>query len=158
MSFSDHGADADRLLTFEIQGELYALPIDGVLEVSDAEKLYCIPTVAPRFAEVINHHGDALPVVHRNDLLGLQEDRTDRDSRVGSPVLVISDRRSATAKMGLLVDRVVGLENGCAAASRGTDPVAERREFGGRVASVLDPCRLVERAQQLIETSVRGTA
>lgn len=155
MSSFDPGGDADRLLTFEIGGALYALPIDGVLEVSNAENLYCIPTVAPRVAEVINHHGDALPVVHRADLLGLEENRGDRHSQRGKPVLVISDRRSAAAKLGLLVDRVIGLENGNAATSRGTDPVAERRELGGRIASILDPHRLVERAQQLIDHSVR---
>ena len=155
MSPLAHGPDGDRLLVFEIQDALYALPIDGILEVGDAEDLYCIPTVAPGVAEVINHHGDALPVVHRADLLGLQEEGRDRDSASGSPVLVISDRRSSAAKLGLLVDRVIGLEKGKAAQSRGSDLVAERRELGGRIASILDPSRLVDRAQQLIDHAVR---
>lgn len=137
----------DRLLTFEVGGSVYALPIAGVLEVAEVGQIACIPMVPPGIAGVVNHHGDALPVIRRASLLDL-----DAES-LGDPqhVLVISDRPTHSARLGLPVDRVLGLVDGEGAAARGSDPVAERRTIDGRVASVLDPRRLVERAREVIE-------
>ena len=42
---------ADRLLTFELGGMLYALPISGVLEVAEALELACVPTLPPSLGE-----------------------------------------------------------------------------------------------------------
>ena len=52
-----------RLLTFEIGGSVYALPIACVVEVSDVDALSSIPTVPFGTAGMMNHHGDALPLV-----------------------------------------------------------------------------------------------
>ena len=96
--------------------------------------------------------GDALPVVHRTHLF-----ETDAES-AGAPehVLVVSDRASGAARLGLDVDRVLGLVDGAGATSRSGDPVAERRPLGSRVAHILDPARLVERARLTIEGSLAG--
>jgi hypothetical protein len=49
---------------------------------------------------------------------------------------------------------VLGLVDGAAAAMSGAKVVAERRSIQGRVASVLDPQRLVSQARDVIESSL----
>ena len=61
----------ERLLTFEIAGALFAMPITGVLEVAERSGTARIPTVPESIASVMNYRGDALPVVRREQLLDL---------------------------------------------------------------------------------------
>ena len=140
----------DRLLTFEVAGDLYAMPIAGVLEVADAGRVTCIPTLPTRMGGVINYHGDALPVLNCSSLFEVDE------SEFGEPgsILVISGRAGESARLGIPIDRVLGLVDGAAAAMSGAKAVAERRSIQGRVASVLDPQRLVSQARDVIESSL----
>jgi len=139
----------DRLLTFEVAGDFYAIPIAGVLEVADAVHLTCIPTLPTSIGGVINYHGDALPVLNCASLFDINE------SELGEPdsILVISGRMGESARLGIPIDRVLGLVDGAAAAMSGAKAVAERRSIQGRVASVLDPQRLVSEAREMIESS-----
>jgi purine-binding chemotaxis protein CheW len=140
----------DRLLTFEVAGDLYAMPISGVLEVADAARMTCIPTLPTSMGGVINYHGDALPVLNCSSLFEVNE------SELGEPssILVISGRVGESARLGIPIDRVLGLVDGAAAAMSGAKTVAERRSIQGRVASVLDPQRLVSQARDVIESSL----
>ena len=63
----------ERMLTFEVGASLYALPIACVREVCEVEPLSCVPTLPASVAGVVNHHGDALPVLRRSVLLGVDE-------------------------------------------------------------------------------------
>jgi purine-binding chemotaxis protein CheW len=138
---------AQRLLTFAVGGSIYALPIASVLEVAENGPAACIPTVPLRTAWVMNHHGDALPVVRSSVLLGLDE------ARVPEPehVLVITALPTGSPSLGLPVDRILGLVDGAGASAHDADPIAERRTVEGRVANVLDAQRLVSRAKTVIE-------
>ncbi len=140
----------DRLLTFEVAGDFYAMPIASVLEVADAARMTCIPTLPTSMGGVINYHGDALPVLNCSSLFEVNE------SELGEPssILVISGRVGESARLGIPVDRVLGLIDGAAAAMSGAKAVAERRSIQGRVASVLDPQRLVSQARDVIESSL----
>ena len=140
----------DRLLTFEVAGDLYAMPIAGVLEVADAGRVTCIPTLPTSMGGVINYHGDALPVLNCSSLFEVNE------SEIGEPssILVISGCAGESARLGIPIDRVLGLVDGVAAAMSGAKVVAERRSIQGRVASVLDPQRLVSQARDVIESSL----
>ncbi len=140
----------DRLLTFEVAGDFYAIPITGVLEVAEARRVTCIPTLPTRTGGVINYHGDALPVVNCSSLFDVSE------SELAEPgiILVIAGRVGDSAQLGIPVDRVLGLVDGVAAATPGAKAVAERRSIQGRVASVLDPQRLVSQARNVIESSL----
>ena len=142
----------DRLLSFEIQGQLFAMPIAGVLEVADTSARSCIPSVSRDVACVVNYRGDALPVVRREHLLELEPESDD----AAEHVLVLTDSRTGAARLGLDVDRVLGFIEGPGAKARGSDPVAERRPEQGRVAHILDPARLIERARNVIEDSPAG--
>ena len=140
----------DRLLTFEVAGDFYAMPIASVLEVTDAGRVTCIPTLPTSMGGVINYHGDALPVLNCSSLFEVNE------SELGEPssILVISGRVGESARLGIPIDRVLGLVDGAAAAMSGAKAVAERRSIQGRVASVLDPQRLVSQARNVIESSL----
>jgi len=145
----------DRLLSFEIQGQLFAMPIAGVLEVADMHTHSCIPSLPRSVASVVNYRGDALPVVRREHLLDLAPAR-EGDNGKPEHILVLTDSRTDTARLGLDVDRVLGFIDGPGANARGSDPVAERRPEQGRVAHILDPACLIERARNVIEDSPLG--
>lgn len=137
-----------RLLTFEIGTSLFAMPISGVLEVAERSDPACVPGVPRDVACVVNYRGDALPVVRRERLLALSEAPSEP-----AHVLVITDRPTHAARLGLEVDRVLGLVDGMGAVARGPDPVAETRPMEGRVVQIVDPARLVARAREVVEDS-----
>ena len=140
----------ERLLTFEVGGSVYGLPIACVVEVTEASELACIPTIPPAQAGVLNFHGDALPVFRRETLLDLEVDELPAPSHV----LVIAPRPNGRAALGLCVDRIQGLVAGSGARALEDGPVAERRSLEGRVLFVLDAERLVARAAESIEGSL----
>ncbi|MGH0032760.1 MAG: chemotaxis protein CheW [Myxococcota bacterium] len=141
----------DRLLTFEIAGALFAMPITGVLEVAERTGSARIPTVPESTADVMNYRGDALPVVRRERLLDLP---AEPDADESEHVLVVTDPGSPVPRMGMGVDRVLGLVDGSGAASTDGSVIAERRPMDGRMACVLDPARLVARAREVVEGSL----
>lgn len=144
------GGAAQRMLTFEIGGGLFALPIEGVLEVVDSGRIACIPTMPTDVGGVVNYHGDALPLLRSNSLL-------DVDAVGFGPstsFLVITDRGGDAARLGVPVDRVLGLVDGSVPRSAAGEIIAERRSIDGRVASLLDPQQLVAKARNVIENSL----
>ena len=144
---SEHSGD-ERLLTFEIAQSLYALPISGVVEVAEVEDdLAAIPTLPAEVGGAINFHGDALPVLHARALLGVDG----AEPKTPMQIVVITDRPSEQARLGLPVDEILGLVDGPRVCAGGSDPVAERRSMDGRVAKILDPARLVAQAAGVIE-------
>ena len=139
----------DRLLSFEIHDALFALPIAGVLEVADAGRRACVPTLSPELVWVCNYRGEALPVLSRERLLELGEATT----HGAEHVLGVAHPRSGEACFGLEVDRVLGFIEGPPALERGSSLIIERRSVDGRMATILDPELLVERARQVIENA-----
>ena len=167
-------ADAERLLTFEVESAVYALPIAEVHEVAEAQRICCVPTIARNLVGIMNWHGDALPVVSAPLLLQVREEDLPADadvdpseaegaapqaaprpepgarSLVGQHVLVVSGRDDEAAQLGVPIDRVIGLVDGTRRRRGGGRLVVERRSVDGRVVSVLDPRRLVARASEVI--------
>jgi len=140
-------ASEERLLTFEIGSSLYALPIAGIVEVAEVDEAFAaIPTLPARIGGVINFHGDALPVLFSEALLGVRGDA----EKSPMQIVVVTDRPTEQARLGLPVDEILGLVNGPRAKARGADPVAERRSIDGRVGKILDPAQLVAAAEALI--------
>jgi chemotaxis signal transduction protein len=143
-------AGESRMLAFELGGTLFALPIAGVVEVAESVRVAPVPMLPRASFGVVNHHGDALPVVFGSALLEL--------SGESSPtrLLVLAGDADDPERYGLPVDRILGLLSGASAQSRSESPVAERRPHEGRVLNVLDPRRLLARAQGLVEESLSG--
>jgi chemotaxis signal transduction protein len=161
-------ASGDRLLTFEVGVSVYALPIEAVLEVTEADRATCVPGVAEEVAAVMNWHGDPLPIIASRLLLAGADEDLDSDSASASlpaadegertilreQVLIVSDRSEEAGRLGMPVDRVIGLVEGRPGPGRSQHVVVERRPVDGRVVSVLDPHRLVARAEEIIERAV----
>lgn len=135
-----------RLVLFEVGGSAYALPISDVVEVAEWAPISAIPSLGTSRAGVVNHHGDALPVVWGEALLGEVA-----SARTPENVLVLGAGGAEAGRLGLPVDRVLGLADVPAGAVAQAGVVLERRPVRGRIVAVLDAARLLERAAHVIE-------
>ncbi len=151
----------ERLLTFEVGATMYALPIEAVHEVAEAQQVSCVPGLPTAQAGVMNWSGEALPIVANHLLLAIAEQADaaaeQPESIVDEHVLVVAERADAPARLGLPVDKVVGLVDGGRRVARGQRLVQERRPIEGRVVHVLDPRELVARAGRIV-AKVEGLA
>ena len=150
----ESGLLSDRLLAFELGQTLYALPIADIAEVTELDTLASVPMVHRKVGGVVNHHGDAVPIVYGDALFGVdrpiyQEHR---------PLLILAKDPDDPNRYGVPVDRIHGLVDGPPAVNRGEGVVAERRPHDGRMISVLDPASLLDRAKEVIGSSVARTA
>jgi len=143
-------ASTQRLLTFEVGASLYALPIAHVLEVAEVEEVVGIPTLPAATGGVVNLHGDALPVLRRSALFDVAEEGLPAPAHL----LVVAGRPDQPGRLGVPVDRIVGLVDGAGAASQSGELVAERRPIGGRVVGIVDPRLLLVRAREAIERAL----
>jgi chemotaxis signal transduction protein len=143
-------AGESRLLAFELGATLFALPISGVVEVAEAARVAPVPMLDRGSFGVVNHHGDALPVVFGCALLEFSGDSAP------TRLLVLAGDVDDPERYGLPVDRILGLVAGESAPARSASPVGERRPHEGRVLNVLDPRRLLARASELVEESLSG--
>jgi chemotaxis signal transduction protein len=160
-------AGDERLLTFEVGRTVYALPIAAVHEVAEAKVLSCVPGLPVAQAGVMNWSGEALPIVANHLLLAAEDaeandassasNASDASGIAGEHVLVVAERADAPARLGLPVDRVVGLVDGGPRVARLQRLVQERRPIEGRVVHVLDPRELVARAGRIV-AKVEGVA
>lgn len=154
-----------RLLTFEVAQRLYALPISAILEVAETGGVSPVPTL-PDSGGVMNWHGEALPVIAPDVLLGAAEgaeppdaaeDDTAGDGAIVARehVLVLSERGGEVPSLGLPIDAVHGLVEGMHGPRRiaAQALVIERRPHEGRVMNVLDTRRLVACARRWVEQS-----
>ena len=145
--------NSHRLMTFEVAGTVYALPISEILEVVEQAGVSCVPTLSKDFGGVMNWHGEALPVVAPHLLLG-GSPAAAREPGCVQQLLVVTDRSDMPAQLGLPIDCVSGLVDGEPGLVRGDDVVVERRPVDNRVVSVINPQRLVARAAEVIESAV----
>ena len=145
-------SSSDRLLVFEVGEALYALPIADITEVTEVGRIASVPSLRAAVGGVMNHHGDALPIVHRGALFEIGQGPLSEPQNL----LVLGRSPEDPSRLGLPVDSIVGLVDGAGGTANGADAVVERRPIGGRLVNVLDPQRLLMRAVQVIEESVVG--
>lgn len=154
---SSKSEGSEKLLAFEIANALYALPIEVVLEVAEADRATCVPGLRSDVAGVMNWNGDPLTLVASDLILsggGRPEGPPAHPNVLRDQILVLADRGDETPRIGMPVDRVQGLITGRRSNGRATTLIVERREVGGRIVAVLDPRLLVERAGEIIERAV----
>jgi chemotaxis signal transduction protein len=140
------GGSTERLLTFEVGNAAFALPILDVHEVSEPGPVGPVPSLPRSVGGVMHYHGDALPVVSAAKLLGVVAE----ESVSPDHVVVVADRSGGTPRLGVPVDRVLGLADIEPAPVRGAGVVVSRIPIEGRVTSVLDAEMLCNRAADLI--------
>jgi chemotaxis signal transduction protein len=151
----------DRQLMFLFEGVQYALPIAWIVEVAEKGRVTSVPSLALPVGGVMNWHGEALPLVATELLLG-----RDRDEAGATPfgaattvgyaqeqVLVLSETPGSSARMGIPVDHVIGLVDGKSdtALQSDGDLVIERRPVDGRIVHILDPVALIACGGEVIE-------
>jgi chemotaxis signal transduction protein len=145
------GPDGARLVTFEVGATVYGLPIGDVIEVAEVEGVSCVPTLPLSLLGVVNHHGDALPVVSRSVVFDADDDMLPAPRHL----LVIGAEASDSARFGLPVDRVLGLVDAPARVPRsGAEIVSEHRPVDGRLVHVLSRPRLLARVVEAVGRTV----
>jgi len=144
-------ASPTRLILFEVGGAPYALPIEDVLEVRERGEHVAVPSLPPTVAGVINHHGEALPVIAAAALFdGVAELESSEH------LLVLTARNREAGQLGLPVDRVLGLADAPLGAGATGGWIRERLALRGRVVGVLDAERTLERAEQIFQSQDRS--
>jgi chemotaxis signal transduction protein len=151
-SGAGYGDGGDRLLMFLFEDVRYALPIAWVVEVAEKDRVTSVPSLALPIGGVMNWHGEALPLVATELLLGRQSDEAGATpfgaaTTVGyaqEQILVVSDKPGSLARLGMPVDRD---------ARKGEGLVVERRPVDGRIVHILDPMALVARGAEVIESA-----
>lgn len=155
--------DSERHLTFVFDDVQYAMPIAWIVEVAEKNRVTSVPSLTLPVGGVMNWHGEALPVVATELLLGRESDQAGATpfgaaTTVGyaqEQVVVVSGSPGSAARMGVPVDRVIGLVDGEAApgAAAPGGLVVERRPVDGRIVHILDPAVLVSRGEEIIENA-----
>jgi chemotaxis signal transduction protein len=150
-----------RNLTFLFDEVQYALPVAWVVEVAEKHRVTSVPSLSLPIGGVMNWQGEALPLVATELLLGRESEEAGATpfgaaTTVGyaqEQVLVVSAKPGSLARMGMPVDRVIGLvdiELNDERPSSG-ELVVSRRPIDGRIVHILDPEALVARAEEVIE-------
>lgn len=162
-SSANFGDGGDRLLMFVFDDVRYALPIAWVVEVAEKDRVTGVPSLLLPIGGVMNWHGEALPLVATELLLG-----RDRGEAGATPfgaattvgyaqdqVLVVAEKPGSVARLGMPVDRVIGLVagQGYDVRNKGEGLVVERRPVDGRIVHILDPVALVARGAEVIESA-----
>lgn len=164
MSAEDPRPDEqDRQLMFLFEDVQYAMPIAWVVEVAEKDRVTSVPSLALPVGGVMNWHGEALPIVATELLLGRESDEAGATpfgaaTTVGyaqEQVVVVAGSPGSAARMGMPVDRVIGLVDGesRSAAPRTGSLVVERRPVDDRIVHILDPAALVARGEEVIENA-----
>ena len=155
--------DRERLLMFSFEDVQYAMPIAWVVEVAEKARVTGVPSLALPVGGVMNWNGEALPLVATELLLGRESEEAGATpfgaaTTVGyaqEQVLVIAGSPDSVARMGMPVDRVIGLvddDSGEGLVQPGP-LVVERRPVDGRLVHILDPQALVARGEEVIENA-----
>lgn len=139
-----------RLILFEVSDAVYALPIADVLEVLEHSSRVGIPTLPLSVGGVVNHHGEALPVISPAALFEGSEGET-----AAEHMLVLGGVGSEAGQLGLPVERVLGLADAALSPAANTGWIRERVILDDRVVAVLDAACCLDRAEAAFSVSVR---
>lgn len=102
-------ASVEQYLTFELAGELYAIPILAVQEIRGWEPVSRIPQTPPHVLGVIDLRGSVVPVVDLRTRLSIE--RRDTTSTTVVIVVRIEVPAGAPVTVGIVVDAVSDVAN-----------------------------------------------
>ena len=138
-----------RLILFEVAGAVYALPIEDVLEVLENHNCVGIPTLPPEVGGVVNHHGEALPVITSSALFEGPQGQGGAEH-----LLVLGGTGSEAGQLGIPVERVLGLADAALDPAPSGHWIRERITLDERVVAVVDAELCFERAERAFSGSV----
>jgi purine-binding chemotaxis protein CheW len=93
----------ESFVTLGIDREVFAVPVEMVLEILDMCPVFRIPEAPAHLKGLIDMRGRAVPAIDLRTKLGLPPVPADRNTRIVVLEIPLSDRRLA---LGLIVDRV----------------------------------------------------
>jgi purine-binding chemotaxis protein CheW len=102
-------ASVEQYLTFELAGELYAIPILAVQEIRGWEPVAKIPQTPPHVLGVIDLRGAVVPVVDLRTRLSIE--RRETTSTTVVIVVRIEAAPGAPVTVGIVVDAVSDVAN-----------------------------------------------
>jgi purine-binding chemotaxis protein CheW len=103
IDMTEETAGTILVLTFDLQGETFALDADLVREVLDVTPETVVPGAAPFVDAVINFRGRVIPLADLRLPFGLERAAATRDSRI---VVIEHDLDGEPTLIGLRADKV----------------------------------------------------
>ncbi len=92
-----------QFVTLGIDREVFAVPVDAVVEILDMQPMFRLPEAPPYLAGLIDVRGRSVPVIDLRVKLGLPATATTESTRILVLEISIHDRPLA---LGLIADRV----------------------------------------------------
>lgn len=92
-----------QFVTLGIDQEVFAVPVDKVVEILDMRPMFRLPDAPPYLAGLIDVRGRSVPVIDLRVKLGLPATTTTETTRILVLEIVIDGRSLA---LGLIADRV----------------------------------------------------
>lgn len=96
-------ADEASFVTIGIDREVFAVPVETVIEILDVRPVFRIPEAPPYFKGLIDLRGRAIPVIDLRTKLGLPTVTADQHTRI---VVLEVPMETRTLALGLIADRV----------------------------------------------------
>lgn len=158
-SVEEESADTLELVSFAVDGQEYALPIDRVQEIVQApERVTAIPNAAGRVLGVMDLRGGLLPVLSLRSVFGLPVQALEPHNRI---VVVTLEDEGRTSLVGVVMDTVREVLRVPLAL---VDALPHVISGGGRRTEVQSVCRLeggnrlvsVLSVDALVDTEVRA--
>lgn len=96
-------ADEASFVTLGIDREVFAVPVETVIEILDMRPVFRIPEAPAHLKGLIDVRGRAVPVIDLRTKLGMPSTEADQNTRIVVLDVPMADRRLA---IGLVADRV----------------------------------------------------
>ena len=100
---------AEKVITFHLGGQVYALPIERVQEIQQIVRFAEVPDVSPAILGMVNLRGDVIPAVDLRVIVGIPA----AEFTIDTPMIICRTGEGAVAVVVDAVDDVVDLPEGC---------------------------------------------
>lgn len=104
---TDNNNISNSYLSFRLGKEIFAAHVDRTVKILQLSDITKVPNSPPNMKGVINHHGNVLPVVELNKILGLDETEYTKNTCI--IILSVGDN-SNQFNVGAIVDEVLKVE------------------------------------------------
>jgi len=112
----------EQVVVFELNGQLYAIPVLKVKEITRVMEITNVPNSEFYVEGISNLRGSVIPIINLARRLGLQEKEHDRDTRI----IVLEYGEN---KAGIIVDSVKEVGTFNAEEVESPDSIGQKNEF-----------------------------
>ncbi len=99
----------EKVITFHLGGQMYALPIECVQEIQQIVRFAEVPDVSPAILGMVNLRGEVIPAVDLRTIVGIPA----VEFTIDTPMVICRTDDGAVAVVVDEVDDVVDLPEGC---------------------------------------------